>query len=145
MSAPLKLLAADVADLEIISAAAQDALVHVSELSYDPKARRFTAMVSRFRWESAGEAGPFERVRAALSFESVLAVRTRKLRRDMPQALADILSLKFEAAEDPPGGVARLVLAGDGEIALDVECLDVTLADIGPVWPTPRRPDHERA
>lgn len=145
MRDPLRLLAQDMADLDTISAAVQDALIHVGDLAYDAKTRRFTATLARFRWEHADGAGPYERVRAALSFDSVLGVRTRKLRRDAPDAIASLLSIKFDAAEEPPGGAARLVLAGDGEIALDVECLDVTLADVGPSWRTPRRPDHERA
>lgn len=143
--AGLKLLASDVADLEVIAAAAQDALVRARDLKFDPRARRFTADVLRFKWEAAGENGPYERVRAALAFDSVLSVKTRKLRRDEGEALADILSIKFDADAEPPGGVARIVLAGDGEIALTVECLDVTLADLGPSWPTQRKPDHEPA
>lgn len=145
MTGKLKLLAQDPADLDVVSAAVQDALVQMRDISYDARTRRFSAMVARFRWERAGHAGPYERVRAALSFDGVLAVRTRKLRRSALDAVADILALKFDPAEDAPAGTARLILAGDGEIALDVECLDVTLADIGPSWPTPRRPDHERA
>lgn len=145
MPSDLHLYAQDIADLEIMSAAVQDALVKAGDLVYDAKARRFTAILARFRWESAGGHGPYERIASGLAFDSVLRVRTRHLRRDEPDAVADILALKFDADEEPPGGVVRLVLAGDGEIALDVECLDATLADVGAAWPTPRRPDHERA
>ena len=60
-------------------------------------------------------------------------------------ALAAILSLSFAPDEEPPGGTLRLFLAGGGEIALEVECLDALLMDVGPAWPTPRRPDHEKA
>ncbi len=141
----LKLLAEDAADLEIIAAAAQDALVRMGELSLDKKTRRFTAIMHRFRWEAAGEIGPFERVRAAFSVEGVLAVRSRKLRQDAPDALAAILSVGFTPAAEPPGGVVQLMLAGGGEIAIEVECLDALLLDLGPAWPTPRRPDHEKA
>jgi hypothetical protein len=35
------------------------------------------------------------------------------------------------------------MLAGGGEILLDVECLDALLMDFGPSWSTPRRPDHQ--
>lgn len=143
MSASLKLLAEDAADLEIIAAAAQDALVRMGEVNFDPKTRRFTAMINRFRWESADSAGPFQRVRAALSFESVLGVKSRRLRRDAPDALASVLSVDFVPAEEPPGGQVRVTLAGGGEISLEVECLDALLMDMGPAWNTPRRPDHE--
>lgn len=145
MAESLKLLASEIADLEVISAAVQDSLVRAGDIHFDPKARRFTAAIARFRWEQAGARGPYERVRAALSFDSVLGVRSKHVRRDAADAIADILAIEFNAAAEPPGGIARIVLAGGGEIALDVECLDVTLADIGPVWATPRRPDHERA
>ena len=145
MSALLKLMAEDTADLEIIAAAAQDALVRVGDVSYDKKARRFALLISRFRWEEAQEKGPFERVRAALSFESVLNVKSRKLRLDAPDALASVLSVVFTPAAEPPGGEVRLVLAGGGEIALEVECLDALLMDVGATWQTPRRPDHEKA
>ncbi|MEJ0061190.1 MAG: DUF2948 family protein [Terricaulis sp.] len=145
MSERLRLIAEDAADLEVIAAAAQDALVRAGDLSFDKKARRFSALLNRFRWESANGSGPYERVQSALSFECVLSVKSRKLRVDAPDALASILSVSFVPAEEPPGGEVRMILAGGGEIALDVECLDALLADLGDPWPTPRRPDHESA
>jgi hypothetical protein len=144
MSGLLKLMAEDGDDLDIIGAAVQDALLRMGDVSYDPKARRFTAMINRFRWESAAGEGPYERVRAALSFEGVLAVRSRRVRPDAPDALAAILSIGFIPDEEPPGGIVRLVLAGGGEIAIEVECLDAVLVDMGEAWRTPRRPDHEK-
>ncbi|MBS0386075.1 MAG: DUF2948 family protein [Proteobacteria bacterium] len=141
----LKLLAEDAADLDVIAAAAQDALVRMGDVSFDKRAHRFTAVINRFRWETAGEHGPFERVRSALSFESVLAVKSRKVRHDSPDALAAVLQIGFAPSEDAPGGVVQVVLAGGGEIMLNVECLDALLMDIGAPWRTPRRPDHEDA
>lgn len=141
----MRLMAEDAADLDVLAAAAQDALVHVRELQYDKKARRFSAFLSRFRWEKANGGGPYERIRSALSFDGVLGVKSRRFRLDAPDALASLLSLEFTPAEEPPAGMVRLVFAGGGEIALDVECLDAVLADVGDPWPTPRRPDHERS
>jgi hypothetical protein len=145
MSGMLKLMAEDASDLDIIAAAAQDALLRVGDVSYDQKARRFAAMINRFRWEQAGEKAPFERVRSALSFESVLSVKSRKVRLDAPDAVASLLSVSFTPDAEPPGGNVRLVFAGGGEIALEVECLDALLMDMGAAWRTPRRPDHEKA
>lgn len=144
MSGMLKLMAEDAADLDIIAAAAQDALLRVGDISYDKKARRFAALLNRFRWERADEKGPFERVRSALSFEGVLAVKSRKVRMEAPDAVASLLSIGFTPDAEPPGGQVRLVFAGGGEIALDVECLDALLIDMGAAWRTPRRPDHEK-
>jgi hypothetical protein len=145
MSGMLKLMAEDAGDLDIIAAAAQDALLRVADMSYDKKARRFAALLNRFRWEGAEEKGPFERVRSALSFESVLSVKSRKVRMDSPDAVASLLSISFTPDADPPSGAVRLVFAGGGEIVLEVECLDALLMDMGAAWRTPRRPDHEKA
>jgi len=145
MPAQLKLMAEDAADLDIIGAAVQDALLRVGDISLDKKQRRFAMLVNRFRWEDAGDTGPYQRVRAALSFESVIGVKSRKVRLDSKEALASILSVTFTPDEEPPGGKVSLVLAGGGEIELEVECLDALLLDMGDAWRTPRRPDHEKA
>jgi hypothetical protein len=145
MSGMLKLMAEDGADLDIIAAAVQDALLRVGDISYDKKARRFAAVLNRFRWEEAGEKGPFERVRSALSFESVLSVKSRKVRMDAPDAVASLLSIVFTPDPEPPGGQVRLVFAGGGELALEVECLDALLMDMGASACARRRPDHEKA
>ncbi len=58
--------------------------------------------------------------------------------------VVSLLTVSFEPGETPPEGTVTLLFAGDGEIALEVECLDVTLLDTGLTWSTPRRPDHER-
>jgi hypothetical protein len=36
----------------------------------------------------------------------------------------------------------ELLLSGGGTIALDVECIEVALADIGGAWETATRPRH---
>lgn len=143
---PLRLLAEDADDLAVISAACQDAIVRVGDIHFDRTARRVTLSVARFRWETATRRrGPFERIAAALSFDSVLSMKTRKLRTDSPDAFASVLAIAFEPGDTPPAGVVRLTLAGGAEIALAVECLDALLLDTGPSWPTPSRPDHDDA
>jgi hypothetical protein len=141
----LRLLAGDTDDLAIIAAACQDGVVRMGDFSYDRTQRRFTLVMARFRWETARKRGPYERIRAALSFESVLRVRPRRLRTDAPDAVAALLTMTFEPGEISPAGLVRMTLAGGGDIALEVECLDVVLADMGAAWPTPHRPNHDRS
>ncbi len=141
----LRLKAEDAPGLEVISAALQDSVLKAGDLKYEAKARRFTAVVNRFVWENAKQIGPYERIRAALAFECVGAVKSTRLNRADKDAIASILSLAFDPAVEPPGGVARIVLAGGGEIRIDVECVDAVLLDLGEPWLTPRKPNHETA
>jgi Protein of unknown function (DUF2948) len=143
MSDGLRLKAEDGPGVEVLSAALQDSVLRAGDLAYDARARRFTALVNRFRWEKANARGPFERVRSALAVESVTAVKATRVSRTDKNAIASVLSLAFEPDAEPPGGSLSIVLAGGGEIRLALECVDVLLLDMGAPWPTPRRPRHE--
>ena len=62
MSGLLRLKAEDGPGIEVLSAALQDSVVKAGDLNYDGKARRFTALVNRFRWEKAGKPGAFAHI-----------------------------------------------------------------------------------
>ena len=138
---PLRLLAEDEDDLAVISAALQDAVAKVGDIEWDAKGRRFTLALNRFLWETpAGLLGA--RIRAGLQFGSVLAVKSRNLRREAADAVVELLAVSFEPGE-APGGSIRLAFAGGGDLELTVECVDAALADISAPWPTPSTPAHE--
>ncbi len=138
--APLRLLAEDADDLAVISAALQDAVGKIGDISFDARARRLTLALNRYRWEAGGKAR--ERVRTGLQLGGVLGVKSRKLRRDARGAVVELLSLAFEPGE-APGGAVVFTFAGGGDLRVEVECLDVILADVSNPWPTPRAPAHE--
>jgi hypothetical protein len=137
---PLRLLAEDAEDLSVIAAAVQDAVGKIGDIRYEAPARRLTLVLNRFRWEKGGRAG--ERVRAGLQFGAVLSVQARKLRRDAPDAVVELLTIAFEPGE-VPGGAITLSFAGGGDMRLEVECIDVALADVSEPWPAKRKPAHE--
>lgn len=139
----LKLLAEDAEGLGVIAAAVQDALVKPEDIKLDSRSRTFGLEVNRFQWERAGKSMPFFRSRAVLAFAGVQSVRSRAVSRDIDGVHA-LIDVQFEQAAEPPAGVVTLTFAGQTQIELTVECLDVTLADIGPAWPTRRKPDHEK-
>ena len=139
----LKLLAEDAEGLAIIAAACQDALVKVQDIKFDARARTFGLEINRFQWERAGKRMPYFRSRAVLAFAGVENVRSRALSKDV-DAVHALMDVQFEPATEPPGGVVKLTFAAETQIEVTAECLDVTLADIGPAWPTRRRPDHEK-
>jgi hypothetical protein len=136
----LRLLAEDAEDLEVISAALQDAIGKIGDIAYDPRARQLTLAVNRFRWEAGRRTS--ERVRSALQLGGVLSVKARKLRRDAPDAVIELLELAFEAGE-APGGVIALRFAGGGDLRCEVECVDAILADVSAPWPARHAPNHQ--
>jgi len=136
--APLRLLAEDADDLAIISAALQDAVAKVGDITYEAKARRLTIGVNRYRWEVGGG----ERVRAGLQLGGVLRVQTRKIRRSARDAVLEVLALTFEPAE-APGGIVTISCAGGGDLRVFVECVDAVLADVSQPWSTRRAPVHQ--
>ena len=139
----LKLLAEDADDLEIISAALQDAVAKIGDIQFEPASRQLTMSLNRFRWEAEDGHGG-ERVRAGLQFGSVLKLQARRIRRDAPEAVIELLAIEFEpAGEGDPGGAVVLRFAGDADMRLEVECIDAAMADVSDPWPTPRRPGHE--
>jgi hypothetical protein len=130
---PLRLRAETPEDLAVISALAQDAVALVGDAGWATRRRRFDLLVNRFRWEDAPAARrehrPFERTQALLTVAGALRVRSNGVAPRDRDTVISVLAIGFEPAEDG-AGVVRLTLAGDGEIAVDVECLDVTLADV---------------
>ncbi|MFB2553391.1 DUF2948 family protein [Ensifer soli] len=138
----LKLLALDEEDLAIVSAHVQDAVGKVSGLAYDWRGGQFSLALNRFVWEKAEDGKGFERRRALLNFKRVQAVRSVGFDRKAGEAVLDLLAIEFERKGEGPDGTVTLVLAGAGAIALDVECIEVLLADTGGAWETSFRPRH---
>lgn len=137
-SSGLKLLAQDEQDLAVLSAALQDAVGKIGDISYEPGERRLTLAFNRYRWEGRRR----ERVRSALQLGSVVKVQARKLRRDAKDAVVELLSVTFEPGE-APAGVVAFSFAGGGDLRAEVECLDAVLADISRSWSTQRTPVHK--
>ena len=132
---PLRLLAEDAVDLQIISAALQDAIMRPVDIRWEKEARRLTIVLSRFCWECGGT-----RVMAAMQFGDVEAVKSRRLPR-LPESALELLALDFEPTE-APGGRVILMFAGGGDLRIDVECLDAVLTDLSDRWPARMAPTH---
>jgi hypothetical protein len=142
----LKLIALDVEDLAIISAHLQDAVLKVSDLAFLPREKKFAAVANRFDWMDAIEKDAardkrYARRRTALRFERVLSAQVQGLNLKDESAVAELLAIRFEPG-DPPQGQVTLHFAGGGAIRLNVECIEVELRDLGPVWQAKSRPRH---
>ena len=132
---PLRLLAEDAIDLQIMSAALQDAILRPTDVNWDMSARTVTIALSRFCWECGGT-----RVMAAMQFGDVMAVKSRRLPR-APETALELLAIDFEPGE-APGGRVILMFAGGGDLRIDVECLDAVVADLSERWPARVSPVH---
>ena len=143
---PLRLRAEQAEDLAVLAALAQDAVGAVGDARHLPRSRRFAALVSRFRWEDAEAARAahrsYERVRAMLVVENVLAARARGLSPAASDAVFNLLAMTFEPGEDG-AGVLLLALSGGADIALEVEALDVSLTDVARPHAARGLPRHE--
>lgn len=140
--AGLKLRAEDAEDIPALSALLQDAVVRLGDIVWEPRSRRLTLAVNRFRWETGASRRRVERVRAALQFGDVTSVRARRLRRGAADAIASLLSIRFEPAEVPPAGSVVFTFAGDADLRAEIDCVDAVLVDVSAPWPARGRPDH---
>lgn len=139
----LKLLALDTEDLSVISAHLQDAVFKTDGLAYDARHQVFSVVVNRFVWEKASERGKsFERRRAVVAFKRVTAVRSLGIDRKDKEAVFSLLAVNFAQNGEGPDGTLELVLSGNASVALDVECVEVQLADTGGAWETSLKPRH---
>jgi len=143
MDKPLRLIAFDAADLQVVSAMTQDAVWPAAQMAWHSKERRFAVLLNRFRWE-AHSASQAERVQSVLSFEDVKAVQTQGFDQRDSDLILSLLSITFIPATDGTG-TCLLTLAGDGAIRLEVEVLEVGLRDVTRpyVSPAKRAPHHD--
>ena len=140
----LRLAALDAEDLGIFSLHLQDAIVRVRDLHYSRRAQRLTLFANRFAWEAAisSPVGDDQRRRAALTLDRITAARSLGIMTGEPDGVLSLLALQFEPGVEPSGAIV-LRFAGGGEIRLEAECIEARLDDIGAVWSTRNRPDHE--
>ena len=147
---PLRLMAVDTDDLQVVSSLVQDAVFPASEIQWLASQRRFAILLNRFRWEDVPQAERrgrnFERVQAVLLIQDVVKVQSQGVQKGDADTILSILSMSFVPAEDGMGRL-ELPLAGDGAIALEVESLDVVLKDVTRpyVAPSKQAPGHPDA
>ena len=139
---PVKFVALDRDDLEVVSAHLQDALVKVADVVWRPKEQRLVVGLNRFDWLAADGTRPeLRRCRSALRFERVTGCKCRNVDPAGKDAVLNLLAVEF-SQDDAPAGVVTLIFSGGGMLRLEVECLEAELADLGPAWPTKARPIH---
>lgn len=140
----LKLIALDGDDIEVLSAHLQDAVAKAADIHWRPAEKRVIVGLNRFDWEAANGALPeFRRRLAVLRFERVVSCQCRNCSncKDGKREVLNLLAVSFEPT-DLPAGVVTLTFSGGAALRLEVECLEVELADLGPSWTAESCPMH---
>jgi len=147
MDKRLRLRAEDQADLSVIAACLQDALIPLSEMAYLAEEHRFLAAFTRFRRECLADPTTCEGLtvcQAALRFDEVEAVKYRGLDPGLGGVKLELLTLMAETGPDDLTHVT-LLFAGDAAIQLRVRRLAVRLEDFGEPRLAEVTPQHDLA
>lgn len=136
----LKLLAFDAEDLGVVSAHLQDAVLTVNDMAYQPNERRFVLIANRLDQVAAID-GDKVRRRTALRIERVTRAEVQGVDLKARSATLALLAINYTALE-APAATLTLVFSGQSAIRLHVECVEASLADLGPAWATATLPDH---
>jgi hypothetical protein len=137
----LHLTAIDADDLNAISAQMQDAVMRFGDMAYTQSRRQFAIVANRFAWDALPEK---QRRRAGLRINYVKAARRTGPAMPAKDTVLSLLAMVFTpTTKDDVAGTLSLDFAGGHRIALDVECIDMQLDDLGPAWGTAREPHHE--
>jgi len=139
----LKLLALNDDDLKVLSAHLQDSVTLVKDIIFLKKSRTFLMMVNRFMWEDV-ERGIFrenKRIRSAVKFENVLEVKSRNISQKKKDKILELLSIDSEVKNN--NQELLITFAGNNEIILIVEEINILLDDVGFPWKVKHVPKHQ--
>ncbi|NJM55636.1 MAG: DUF2948 family protein [Verrucomicrobiae bacterium] len=150
----LKLQALDADDLKVLSAHCQDAVVAIGDMAFEAGAKRFALVCNRFDWAAASRRGglfsrkTYERRRSGLRFERVTGVKVTGFdprtgdKSGAPALTLLAITYRPTEAENPAGQIV-LMFGGGAAVRLDVELVEAELRDLGAVWSTESKPDHD--
>lgn len=146
---PLRLLARDVADIEVLSTLLQDAIVPGVDILFDHDGKRFIFIANRFCWERpaiadvTGEKGEpvHERSLCVVRIETVQRVLQTNMPAKRDKALFNLLAVTYGASADHKTYVDLIFSAGT-TLRLLVEGIEVAAEDVEVTRPTTSQPNH---
>ena len=149
----LRLLAHDVDDVGVLSALLQDAIVLSSDMTFDRKLSEFVLVANRFCWElepsvdvKSSDGKPiYERRLCGIRIARVRSVQHHNWPGTRQYELFNLLALGLmdmaEKASD--GAVLQFNFSGGSCLRLNVDDVDVVLADLDVGHPTSLQPAHK--
>ena len=148
----LRLAAKDEADLEVVSALLQDAIIAGADMHYDAQHDCFVIIANRFCWErpalanvndsSGGEV--HERALCGVRINHVMAVQKRRWPADWRDAFLNLLALKPLAMPQQDNGcMIELSFSGGPLMRLTAKKIDIVIRDLDSGRPTNIQPRHD--
>ena len=148
----LRLVAQDEADIEVVSALLQDAIIAGSDMHFDAQNACFLIVANRFCWErpalaevNASSGGAVrERALCGLRISHVVDVQKRCWPLDWRTAFFNILALKPVAvSQQDKGCVMEFSFSGGPSLLLISQKIDLALGDLDDGRPTNLQPRHD--
>ena len=148
----LRLLANDSDDVGVLSALLQDAIIPGSDMSFDRTLNAFMIVANRFCWESepcvdikSSDGKPiYERRLCGIRIARVRSVQHYNWPKARQYGLFNLLALGLvnvaEKAAD--GAVLQFQFSGGSSLRLNVDDVDIVLADLDVGHPTSLQPAH---
>lgn len=138
---PLRMIAEDEDDLQIIAACLQDALVPLSGMNYDQETGTFHLIANRFCWECDPEIlegdSFYKRVPTGLAFHQVIEIKKKDLDLQNKNELINLLTIHDENINS-----IHLIFSGGAEIRLTVDKISCHLKDVDEPYHTCNKPCH---
>ena len=148
----LRLAAKDEADLEVVSALLQDAIISGADMHYDAQHDCFMIVANRFCWErpaladmndSFGKA-LHERALCGVRINHVTAVQKRRWPADWRVAFLNFLALKLVAMPQQDSGcMMELSFSGGPSMRLTTKQIEIVVGDLDSGRPTNLQPRHD--
>ena len=148
----LRLVAEDAADLEVVSALLQDAIIAGADMHYDAQHDCFMIVANRFCWERPALANMndstggavHERALCGVRINHVTAVQKRCWPADWRDAFLNLLALKLVAmSQQDKGYMIELSFSGGPSMRLATKQIDVVVGDLDSGRPTNLQPRHD--
>lgn len=146
----VRLRAASVSDVEVISALLQDAIIPGEDMTFDRAGRRFVMVANRFCWDrpplegvtSESGAPIYQRRLCGVRIEGVNGVESAGMPATRRGALFNLLAITVADAAD-----AKVeILFSDGvSLRLAVDGISILAEDLDDGRPTSVMPAHDRA
>ena len=140
----LKLIGKNQEDLKVISAYSQDSIVNVKDMVFLKENRTFVMIANRYMWEDV-EKGVFRqnrRIRCAIKFEEVLAVKSKNINQKNKNKPLECLTIACNLITDNNYDI-KIFFSGDSVITLVSEAIEVVMHDLGKPWNVKHAPIHK--